>query len=85
MPAWIYLATGAGQNIPEQIVLLAIGKEPDIYHQYKIGKMFIRYSWDLLIDQNEMADFTIKKRTLEKKNEKIRKAINKTYKSIDAK
>lgn len=61
MPAWIYLATGAGQNIPEQIVLLAIGKEPDIYHQYKIGKMFIRYSWDLLIDQNEMADFTIKR------------------------
>lgn len=50
IPAWVHLATGAGQNIPEALVKLALGKEVKPYTTYKSGTMFIRYSWDLICD-----------------------------------
>ncbi len=50
IPAWVYLAVGAGQNIPEAMVKLAMGMEVPSYEQYQVGKMFIRYSWDMLGD-----------------------------------
>ncbi len=50
LPAWVYLAVGAGQNLPEALVLLALGKDVPSYTTYDIGKMFIRYSWDLIAD-----------------------------------
>lgn len=59
LPAWVYLATGAGQNIPEQIVHLALGETPANYSTYEVGKMFVRCSWDLIIDQEEYINFTI--------------------------
>ena len=49
-PAWIYLSTGAGQNQPEALTELALGNKVDPYNEYAIGKMFIRYSWDLITD-----------------------------------
>lgn len=48
IPAWVYLAVGAGQNIPEALVKLAIGKEVHPYKNYEVGVMFIRYSFDLI-------------------------------------
>ncbi len=48
IPAWVYLAVGAGQNIPEALVLLALGEEVKPMTEYEIGKMFIRYSYDLI-------------------------------------
>lgn len=53
MPAWIYLAVGAGQNIPEALVKLALGEKVKPFTQYNIGKMFIRYSWDMIVDVEE--------------------------------
>lgn len=53
IPAWIYLAVGAGQNIPEALVNLAMGKEVKSYSAYETGKMFIRYSWDMIVDLKE--------------------------------
>lgn len=53
IPAWIYLAVGVGQNIPEALVLLAMGKKVDPYKTYTSGKMFIRYSWDMIVDLKE--------------------------------
>jgi len=50
IPAWVYLAVGAGQNIPEAMVKLAMGMEVPSYDKYQVGKMFIRYSWDMLGD-----------------------------------
>lgn len=50
IPAWIYLAVGVGQNIPEALVLMALGKEVKPYETYDVGKMFIRYSWDMIVD-----------------------------------
>ncbi len=53
IPAWVYLAVGAGQNLPEALVKLALGMEVEPYTQYEIGKMFIRYSNDLITDVHE--------------------------------
>ncbi len=50
IPAWVYLAVGAGQNIPEAMVKLALGIEVESLTSYHVGKMFIRYSWDMLGD-----------------------------------
>lgn len=48
IPAWVYLAVGAGQNIPEALVMLAMGEEVIPMTDYEVGKMFIRYSYDLI-------------------------------------
>lgn len=53
IPAWVYLAVGVGQNIPEAIVKLALGEEVKPFESYEIGKMFIRYSWDMIVDLKE--------------------------------
>ncbi len=50
IPAWVYLAVGAGQNLPEALVLLALGKEIEPYNKYDTGKMFVRYSYDMICD-----------------------------------
>jgi len=53
MPAWIYLSVGAGQNIPEALVRLALGEEVPPFTEYKVGKMFVRYAWDMIVDIEE--------------------------------
>ena len=50
IPAWIYFAVGVGQNIPESLVNLAMGNKVEPYDSYEVGKMFIRYSWDMMVD-----------------------------------
>ena len=60
MPAWIYLAVGVGQNIPEAMVNLAIGEEVIPYTDYEKGKMFIRYAWDMIVDINEFHEISTK-------------------------
>lgn len=58
MPAWIYLSKGAGQNIPETLVRLAIGQTPTAFDTYLIGKMFVRYSWDMIVDISEFQEIS---------------------------
>jgi carbamoyl-phosphate synthase large subunit len=53
IPAWVYLAVGAGQNLPEALVKLAIGTKVKPFTDFKVGKMFIRYSWDMIVDIGE--------------------------------
>jgi carbamoyl-phosphate synthase large subunit len=53
IPAWVYLAVGAGQNLPEALVKLALGMDVDPYTEYEVGKMFVRYSNDLITDLKE--------------------------------
>ncbi len=50
IPAWVYLAVGAGQNLPEALVKLALGEKVKPFDKYQIGRMFVRYSYDLIID-----------------------------------
>ena len=53
IPAWVYLAVGAGQNLPEALVKLALGMDVKSLTEYEVGKMFIRYSYDLITDVSE--------------------------------
>jgi carbamoyl-phosphate synthase large subunit len=53
IPAWVYLAVGAGQNMPEALVKLALGMEVSPFESYEVGKMFIRYSYDLITNVKE--------------------------------
>jgi carbamoyl-phosphate synthase large subunit len=53
IPAWVYLAVGAGQNLPEALVKLALGEKVKPYTGYETGKIFIRYSYDLITDVKE--------------------------------
>ncbi len=53
IPAWVYLAVGAGQNIREALVRLALGEDVKPFGKYEVGKMFIRYSYDMITDMSE--------------------------------
>jgi carbamoyl-phosphate synthase large subunit len=50
IPAWVYLAVGAGQNIPEALLKLTLGLEVRPFERYDVGKMFVRYSYDMIVD-----------------------------------
>jgi carbamoyl-phosphate synthase large subunit len=52
-PAWIYLSAAAGQNQPATLVKLALGENVNPFTEYEAGKVFVRYSWDLIIDISE--------------------------------
>ncbi len=49
LPAWLYLAVGAGQNMPEAMLLMALGENVEPYTTYDVGKMFVRYSYDMIV------------------------------------
>jgi carbamoyl-phosphate synthase large subunit len=50
IPAWVYLAVCAGQNIPEALLKLTLGMEVKPFTRYDVGKMFVRYSYDMIVD-----------------------------------
>jgi carbamoyl-phosphate synthase large subunit len=52
-PAWIYLTAAAGQNQPASLVKMALGQKVAPFKDYEVGKMFIRYAWDLITDIGE--------------------------------
>jgi carbamoyl-phosphate synthase large subunit len=52
-PAWVYLAVGCGQNHPAALVKMALGEEVKPFTDYIKGKMFVRYSYDLIVDLKE--------------------------------
>ncbi len=59
LPAWIYLAVGVGQNIPEALVQLALGEDVKPFSGYTVGKMFIRYAWDMIVDREEFEQISV--------------------------
>jgi carbamoyl-phosphate synthase large subunit len=52
-PAWIYLTAAAGQNQPAALVKMAMGQKVIPFKTYEVGKIFIRYAWDLITDISE--------------------------------
>ncbi len=52
-PAWVYLAVGSGQNHPEALVKMALGETISPFKDYEKGKMFIRYSYDLIVNMDQ--------------------------------
>ena len=61
IPAWVYLAVGAGQNIPDALIKLALGWKVEPMTSYKIGKMFVRYSYDMIVDLEKFAAISMNK------------------------
>lgn len=61
IPAWVYLAVGAGQNIPEALVKLALGMQVEPMQHYKAGQMFVRYSYDMIVDLEKYAAISMNK------------------------
>lgn len=61
IPAWVYLAVGAGQNIPEALIKLALDMAVQPMTEYKIGKMFVRYSYDAIVDLERFAAISMNK------------------------
>lgn len=57
-PAWIYLSAGAGQNQPAALVRMALGEKVQPFETYAVGKLFIRYSWDLIVDVAKFQQFS---------------------------
>ncbi|MDD3079013.1 MAG: ATP-grasp domain-containing protein [Paludibacter sp.] len=52
-PAWIYLTAAAGQNQPASLVKMALGEKVEPFTKYEVGKIFIRYAWDLITNIRE--------------------------------
>lgn len=52
-PSWVYLAVGCGQNHPEALVRMALGEEVQPFKKYDVGKLFVRYSYDLIVSMDE--------------------------------
>jgi carbamoyl-phosphate synthase large subunit len=52
-PAWIYLAVGCGQNHPEALVKMALGEDVKPFKSYDVGKLFVRYAYDLIVGLDE--------------------------------
>ncbi|NUN10183.1 MAG: ATP-grasp domain-containing protein [Ignavibacteriaceae bacterium] len=58
-PAWVYLGTAAGQNMPEAMIKLALKEKVEPYTSFKVGTMFVRSAWDLITDINVFEKFTV--------------------------
>ena len=52
-PAWVYLSVGCGQNHPEALVKMALGEKITPFKSYETGKLFIRYSFDQIVNLSE--------------------------------
>ncbi len=59
LPAWLYLAVGAGQNLPEALLKLALGMEVKPMTHYDIGCMFVRYSYDMIVDIDQFQQISV--------------------------
>lgn len=58
-PAWVYLAVGSGQNHPEALVKMALGEKVLPFTSYETGKMFVRYSFDRIVDLQEFETISV--------------------------
>ena len=52
-PAWSYCATGVGVNLPAQLLRRSMGMPVPPANGYDAGKLFVRYSFELVTDMVE--------------------------------
>jgi len=55
-PAWAYFATGVGINLPEQIIKSILKQKPSKIKSYPSGKMFIRYTDEIICDITQFSN-----------------------------
>ncbi len=49
-PAWLYFATGVGINLPARLLKHAMQMPHEIDSEYPSGKLFMRYTNELVTD-----------------------------------
>ena len=49
-PAWIYFAVGVGLNLPERLLKASLGKEPERSWDYQAGKLYIRFTDEVVTE-----------------------------------
>ncbi len=59
-PAWVYLAVACGQNHPEALLKMALGYPVKPFQRYDTGKLFIRYSYDQIVDMQQFETISTK-------------------------
>lgn len=63
-PAWTYLATGVGVNLPSMLVRTTRNLEVEPVPSYEAGQMFVRYSYDMVTDMTCFENMMIRGGTL---------------------
>jgi len=53
-PAWVYLATAAGSNLPLGLVRLALGEPLPKYEPYRVGVSMVRHAVEAIGDLSDM-------------------------------
>jgi len=51
-PAWVYFGAPCGVNLPAALTRLALGREASGAADYDPGKLFVRYSYELVTDMS---------------------------------
>lgn len=59
-PAWVYLATSAGINLPAMNISLALGHTVEPKSEYKVGMVFVRQSRDEIVPMSAIESMSIK-------------------------
>jgi carbamoyl-phosphate synthase large subunit len=54
-PAWVYFATAVGVNLPQMLVRLASGEKIKSCTEFPGGKMYVRYTEELITDFSEFS------------------------------
>jgi carbamoyl-phosphate synthase large subunit len=57
-PAWVYMATACGVNLPERMVNFLLGKNFEQHSNYDSGKMMIRYTTETVKDIKDFETIT---------------------------
>ncbi|MGD9202280.1 MAG: ATP-grasp domain-containing protein [Chitinispirillia bacterium] len=57
-PAWLYMASGCGINLPERMVKKLLDMPYDTHSNYKAGKLLIRYTGELIKDISDFEKMT---------------------------
>jgi carbamoyl-phosphate synthase large subunit len=60
-PAWVYFATGVGINLPKQLVNIANNKDVKPQLQYPSGKLYVRFTDEIITDFSEFSQLMTKK------------------------
>ena len=59
-PAWIYFATGVGVNLPWRLLKSALGEDVEREWNYPSGKLYIRFTDDIVTDISEFQSIVMK-------------------------
>ncbi|OGH00472.1 MAG: carboxylate--amine ligase [Candidatus Lambdaproteobacteria bacterium RIFOXYD1_FULL_56_27] len=58
-PAWVYFATAVGVNLPAQLVKAGLGLEIEPVKDYEAGKLFLRYTYEMITDMTHFKNLTL--------------------------